>query len=75
MKRVSSAEARTHFYQLVREVKETGCRIVIQRRGKDMAVLVPHQEVETTADEDEARRGVDGLREAGTDSTEEGRKR
>ena len=74
MKRVSSAEARTHFYQLVREVNETGCRIVIQRRGKDMAVLVPHQEVETTVDEGEARRGIEGIREAG-DATEEGRKR
>jgi len=44
MRRVGTFEAKTHLSQLLDEVHRTGARIIIQRRGKDIAVLVPYEE-------------------------------
>jgi len=41
MKKVGAFEAKTHLSQLLTEVEQTQCEIVIQRRGKDVAVLGP----------------------------------
>jgi prevent-host-death family protein len=43
MKRVGSFQAKTHLSALLREVESTGKRVIIQRRGKDVAALVPCQ--------------------------------
>jgi len=51
MRRVSSSEARTHFYELTRWVEQTGRPVVIQRRGKDMAVLRPLEQADRIASE------------------------
>jgi prevent-host-death family protein len=44
MKKVGAFEAKTHLSQLLTEVETTGRSIVIQRRGKDVAVLAPCQQ-------------------------------
>jgi len=41
MRKVGAFEAKTHFSQLLSEVEHTQCEIIIQRRGKDVAVLSP----------------------------------
>jgi prevent-host-death family protein len=41
MRRVGAFEAKTHLSQLLSEVERTQRGIVIQRRGKDVAALVP----------------------------------
>ncbi len=41
MKRVGSFEAKTHLAQLLDEVWRTRKGIIIQRRGQDVAALVP----------------------------------
>lgn len=42
MRSVGAFEAKTHFSQMVDEVNRTGEPIVVQRRGKNMAVLEPY---------------------------------
>jgi len=44
MKEVGLFEAKTHLSALVRQVEETHECIIIQRRGKDVAKLVPCHE-------------------------------
>lgn len=41
MRKIGAFEAKTHFSRLLREVEETHESILIQRRGKDVAVLKP----------------------------------
>jgi len=41
MKKVGAFDAKTHFSQLLSEVEQTQCEIIIQRRGKDIAILSP----------------------------------
>lgn len=43
MKRIGAFEAKTHFAQLLTQVEVTSQEIVIQRRGKDVAVLAPYR--------------------------------
>ena len=63
MKRVGAFEAKTHLSQLLSEVEHTHARIIIQRRGKDVAALVPCADMAGGADEDEVRKVIEGLRE------------
>jgi len=46
MKTVGTFEAKTHLSQLLAEVEETGEEIIIQRRGKNIAVLGPCRHAE-----------------------------
>jgi len=62
VRRVGTFEAKTHLSQLLAEVERTGARIIIQRRGKDIAVLVPCDEVEERDREAEARRTIEFFR-------------
>ncbi len=41
MRTVGAFEAKTHLSQLLDEVQRTRCEIIIQRRGKTVAKLVP----------------------------------
>jgi prevent-host-death family protein len=41
MRRVGVTEARAHLSRLIAEVERTGEEIIIQRRGKNVAVLGP----------------------------------
>jgi prevent-host-death family protein len=49
--------------QLVKEVEETGERVVLQRHGKDVAVLVPVEAVYQPAAKRTAEETIGGLRE------------
>jgi len=40
---VGAFEAKTHFSQLIDEVRRTGEPVIVQRRGKNMAVLAPYE--------------------------------
>ena len=48
-KEVSVAEAKKHFSELLGRVAYGGERIIISKRGKPMAVMVPPTEVPTEA--------------------------
>jgi len=64
MKRVGLFDAKTHLSQLVTEVHQKRQRIIIQRRGKDMAVLAPCDDPSTLPDEQRAEwilAGIDRL--------------
>jgi prevent-host-death family protein len=54
MKRVGLFEAKTHLSELVSEVDRTQEYVVIQRRGKDVAAIVPCQEAMSRADKEKA---------------------
>ncbi|MFO7900298.1 MAG: type II toxin-antitoxin system Phd/YefM family antitoxin [Planctomycetota bacterium] len=54
MKRVGSFEAKTHFAALLREVESTGEGVIVQRHGKDVAAIVPCEQV--LESEDKARK-------------------
>ena len=41
MRRVGAFEAKTHLSQLLDEIERARSGVVIQRRGKDVAALVP----------------------------------
>jgi prevent-host-death family protein len=87
MKRVGAFDAKTHFSQLLTEVERTQRAIVIQRRGKDVAALVPARNAIARSDEERAawvlselrairarqKKGAPRLR--GQDLVEEGRER
>jgi len=87
MKRVGAFEAKTHFSQLLTEVERTQRPILIQRRGKDVAALMPAQAAAERSDaertewvlaefrairESQTKRGP---RLRGQDLVEEGRER
>jgi len=61
MKRVGAFEAKTHFAQLLTEIELTKQEIIIQRRGKDVAVMAPCHRRGLTAEE--KRRILEGLRD------------
>ncbi len=42
MRSVGAFEAKTHLSQLIDEVNRTGEGIVVQRRGRNMAVIEPY---------------------------------
>jgi len=44
MKYVGAFEAKTHFSQLLEEVKQNQEPIILQKRGKNIAFLEPYQE-------------------------------
>ena len=87
MKRVGAFDAKTHLSQLLTEVEHTHCKIIIQRRGKDVAVLGPCQDPSEGMAEQEQKRIIEGFRairarqrkpepgETIKDLIEEGRKR
>jgi len=87
MKRVGASEAKTHLSQLLAEVERTQRSIVIQRRGKDVAALVPAQAVAELSDAERAEWVISELRAVresqrkggprlrAQDLVEEGRKR
>jgi len=54
MKRVGAFEAKTHFSQLLTEVERTQRPILIQRRGKDVAALMPPQAATERSDAERA---------------------
>ena len=45
MTRVNASEARSDFAELLNRVAYRGERIVVHRRGKDVAVLVPVEDL------------------------------
>jgi len=61
MRKVGAFEAKTHFGQLLTEVEATNQEIVIQRRGKDVAVLAPCHRRRLTPEQ--KKWILDGLRE------------
>ncbi len=63
MRKAGSFEAKTHFSQLLREVETTHESIIIQRRGKDVAILAPCTENPGESHEDTMRRVMEGFRE------------
>ncbi|HUT34931.1 MAG TPA: type II toxin-antitoxin system Phd/YefM family antitoxin [Planctomycetota bacterium] len=87
MKRVGAFDAKTHFSQLLTEVERTQRSIVIQRRGKDVAALVPARNAVARSDAERAkwvvselqairaRQKKGGPRLRAEDLIEEGRKR
>jgi len=46
MKRIGVFETKTHLCRLLEEVHRSRQRFIIQRRGKDLAALVPCEEVD-----------------------------
>jgi prevent-host-death family protein len=62
MKRVGSFEAKTHLAELLREVEQTGAGVIIQRRGKDVAALVPCGNVLDGEKEQRSRSVIDTFR-------------
>ncbi len=58
MRSVGAFEAKTHFSQLVDEVNRTGEPIIVQRRGRSVAVLEPYDDREKA---DRGSRGRDIL--------------
>lgn len=46
MKRIGVFETKTHLCRLLEEVHQGRERFIIQRRGKDLAALVPCEEVD-----------------------------
>ena len=52
MKRVGAFGAKTHFSQLLSEVERTHRQIIIQRRGRDVAVLAPYEDAVPRSDEE-----------------------
>ena len=63
MKKVGAFDAKTHLSQLLTEVEQTGCEIIIQRRGKDVAVLAPCHKALGREDQERTQRILTGLRE------------
>jgi len=63
MRKVGAFEAKTHLSQLLTEVEQTKREIVIQRRGKDVAVLSPCSEHVAREDEEKRDRILAELRE------------
>ena len=47
VKCVGAFDAKTHFSQLLSEVERHGERIIIARRGKKIAAIVPYEEAAT----------------------------
>lgn len=87
MRRVGAFDAKTHFSQLLTEVERTQRAIVIQRRGKDVAALVPAHAAVARSDAERAewvlseleairaRQKKGGPRLRAEELIEEGRKR
>jgi prevent-host-death family protein len=71
MKTVGTFEAKTHLSQLLAEVERTGQGIMIQRRGKDVAAIVPSDVARESERErmDEVIEGFRRLRAKQTVST------
>ena len=46
MKTVGAFEAKTHLSRLLQKVENDRERIIIERRGKKVAILIPFEEVE-----------------------------
>jgi len=62
MKRIGVFDAKTHLSQLLEEVHHGRQRFIIQRRGKDVAALVPCEEVTERSTQDEAREIIEAFR-------------
>ena len=63
MKKVGAFDAKTHFSQLLSEVEQTQCEIIIQRRGKDVAILSPSRKDRAARKEARKREVLAALRE------------
>jgi len=61
MKTVGTFEAKTHLSQLLAEVEQTGESIMIQRRGKDVAAIVP-SDMARESERDRMGRAIEELR-------------
>ncbi|HCE45966.1 MAG TPA: hypothetical protein DET40_20665 [Lentisphaeria bacterium] len=55
MKAYGAFEAKTHFSQLLAIVERTGEEILIRKRGKDVAVLIPYGKKEDSERERKAQ--------------------
>lgn len=55
MRAVGGFEAKTHFSQLVDEMNQTGEPVIVQNRGKSVAIL---QALDSLAKEDRQRRSA-----------------
>ena len=62
MDRVGIFDAKTHLSQLVDDVQRNRRRIIIQRRGKDAAALVPCEKAKEGLSDEEVRRILEAFR-------------
>ena len=63
MKTVGAFDAKTHLSQYLTEVQESHEEILIQRRGKNVAVLKAYEDVESRRNEAEAADILSAFRE------------
>lgn len=63
MRTVGAFEAKTHFSQLIDEIRRTGEPILVQRRGKNMAVLEPYERKADDSRQKRMQRVVEAFRE------------
>ncbi len=65
-KTISSTEARSNFYSLMREVTDDAVAIVIRNRGRDNAVIISEREYNSIMETEYLMRGRNGeeLRES-----------
>ncbi|HNT33437.1 MAG TPA: type II toxin-antitoxin system Phd/YefM family antitoxin [bacterium] len=72
MNRLAANEVRRDFAEALNQVAYKGDRIVIHRRGKDVAVLVPIEDLDLlkrAAEEQDLREFDEGLKSAETEGT------
>lgn len=77
MARVSTAEARDHFSELLNRTAFGKERIVVTRRGKNLIALIPLEdlalleELEDRIDLEEARKALEEAEKEGTEAWED----
>jgi prevent-host-death family protein len=70
MKTYGAFEAKTHFSQLLAMVESSGEEILIRRRGKDVAVLMPFEKKQDTEREKNAKEVLEALKRIRESQTE-----
>ena len=63
MKTVGAFEAKTHLSRLLRQVENHREKIIIERRGKKIAMLIPFEEVENQHLKNRRSRILEGFQE------------
>jgi len=63
MKRIGSFEAKTHLSRFLADVESKGEEIIIQKRGVDIAVLIPYGEFRKQKAANFKEQVLSGLRE------------
>ena len=63
MKTVGAFEAKTHLSRLLQQVENLQERIIIERRGKKIAMLIPYEELENQEKEKKRIQVINGFQE------------